>query len=158
VLVSDLLPLVVARAVAAERPPATAVGDPALLLVVLVDERARVAGDIADRGGRHPVGVAQPAEAAPGEDPVDRRRRPPEQWAEAIGAVSPARPGGEDLGLCRRVQATRRAPRSGCSIGQPGRSFGAVAADPLVRGARLIPSCSATWAAGQPASTRAIRS
>jgi hypothetical protein len=43
-----------------QQPVAAAVGDPPQLLVVLVDERARVIMDVADRDTGQPVGIAQP--------------------------------------------------------------------------------------------------
>ena len=55
-----------------DRPPAAAVRDATQLLVVLVDERSRMAGDVADGRCGHPIGVPEPAEAAAPEDPVDR--------------------------------------------------------------------------------------
>jgi len=91
--------------VTTEHSPAAAIRDPALLLVVLVDERTRMTGDIADRDAGHPITVAQPAEATPDEHPVDGRRRSTEQRSEAIGSVSPGRPGREDLGFDARAQS-----------------------------------------------------
>jgi hypothetical protein len=78
---------------------AAAERDPALLLVVLVDERPEMAGDIADRGAGHPVGVAQATQATPGEDLVDARRWPAQERREPVGSIAPGRPSGEDLGL-----------------------------------------------------------
>ena len=104
------------------------------LLVVLVEQGARVAGDVADRRRGHPVGVAQPAETAADQDPVDRRGRPPEQRPEAIGAVSPVGAGREDLGLGGRAQPARRAVRPGGPVEEARLALGAVSPDPLVRG------------------------
>ena len=73
-VVDEDLEVVVARTLRSRRhpgrgaPPA-AVGDPTELLVVLVDERSRMAGHVADRDAGHPVGVAQAVEPA-------RRRMP----------------------------------------------------------------------------------
>jgi hypothetical protein len=51
-------PPVVGRATSStEDPPAPAIRDPALLLVVLMDERAGMTSDVANRCSRHPVGV-----------------------------------------------------------------------------------------------------
>ena len=41
--------------------------------MVLLDERAGMAGNVADRGSRHPVGVSEAVQASPAEDTVDRR-------------------------------------------------------------------------------------
>ena len=112
VLVPHPAVAVVRGTVTAEDTPAAAVRDPAQLLVVLVDERAGVAGDVADGSGRHPVGITQPAEAAPDEDPVDGRWRSSEERTEAVGTVPPARPGGEDLGFRSGIESARRATRS----------------------------------------------
>jgi hypothetical protein len=51
--------------------PAT-VRDPTELLVVLVDESSRMAGDVSNRSGRDPVGIAKPVEAVAGEDSMHR--------------------------------------------------------------------------------------
>jgi hypothetical protein len=51
------------------------VGDATELLVVLVDESARMAGDVSHRSGSDPIGITEPIEAAPGEDSMDRRSR-----------------------------------------------------------------------------------
>ena len=66
-----------------EDAPATAVGHPTELLVVLVDERARMAGHVADRGAGHPIGVAQAVEAGPAEDAVDGRAGVPGERRQA---------------------------------------------------------------------------
>jgi hypothetical protein len=94
----------VRAATATERPPAAAGRDPSELLVVLVKQRSGVAGDIADRGCRHLVGIAQPAQATPREDPVDGRGRTAQEWPKPVRTVSPARSGGEDLGFGGRTQ------------------------------------------------------
>lgn len=107
VLVPDLRPLMVARAVSSERPPAAAIGDAPKLLVILMDERSRMAGDVADRRRRHSVGIAQSAEAAPDRDPVDRRGWSVEERTESVGTVSPTGAGGEDIGLDGRAQSAR---------------------------------------------------
>src|SRR6267143_1119974 len=51
-------------------PVAAAIGDPAKLLVVLVDERSRVIVDVAHRDARQPIGISQPGVAGPGEHGV----------------------------------------------------------------------------------------
>ena len=89
VVVADAAMVAVARPGPAEDPPTAAVGHPAELLVVLVDERARMARDIADRSRGHPVGVAQAVEAGPAEDAVDRRARVPGERRQASRTVAP---------------------------------------------------------------------
>jgi hypothetical protein len=68
-------------------------------LVVLVEERAGVAGDVADRCGRHPVRIPQAAQAPTGEHPVHRGGWQAEKRAKSIGAIPPGLAGGQDLGL-----------------------------------------------------------
>jgi hypothetical protein len=75
--------------------------------MVLMDERTRMAGDVADRGGRHAVGVAEAVEAATDQDPVDGRGQSTNERTEPVGAVSPSRASGQDLGFDRRRQTTR---------------------------------------------------
>jgi len=58
-----------------EDPVATAVGDPSELLVVLVDERARVVVHVADGHARQSIGIAQAAVSRPGQDRVHGRAR-----------------------------------------------------------------------------------
>jgi hypothetical protein len=69
----------------AEDAVTAAIGDAAELLVILMEERPRMARHVADRRGGHAIGVPESAEAAPDEDPVDGRRRPAEQWSERSG-------------------------------------------------------------------------
>jgi len=114
--------------------PAATVGDAAKLLVVLVQEGSRMAGDIADRRRGHPVGVAQPAEAAALEDPVHGRRRQAQEWSQSIRAIPPTGAGGQDLDLDRSRQPPRRTVRPGAPIEQASLAFDPVAADPLVGG------------------------
>jgi len=70
-----------------------AVGDTAELLVILVQQRARVAGDIAHRRQGHPIGIAHAADATSLKHPVDRRGRSPEERAQPVGTIAPGRPG-----------------------------------------------------------------
>lgn len=100
--------MVIPMAVRAEDAPPATIGDPALLLVILVNERTRVAGDIPDRGCRHLIGIAQPAQPAPRQDAGDRRGWPPKQRPKPIWAVSPLGSGGQDLDLDRIAQAAWR--------------------------------------------------
>lgn len=123
----------------AERPPAAARRDPPELLVILMDERSRVAGDIADRGRGHLVGVAQPAESAPGEDPMDGRGWSTEEWPEPVGPIPPGRSRGEDLGFGGIAQTTGRTMRSRRAIQEPVLALGPISADPLVRGRSADP-------------------
>ena len=114
---------------------AAAVGDPAELLVVLVDEGTRVADLVAADGqpGRA-IDVGQPRQPAATQDGADGRGREAEQRSEAIGPLAPRESGGEDpLDLARR-RGARRAMRSGAPVEQARRSLEPVAADPLVPG------------------------
>jgi hypothetical protein len=117
---------------ATDGPPAAAIGDPAQLLVVLVEERSGVTLHVADRRGGHAISISEAAEAPPAEDPVDSRGRSAEQWPEAVGPVPPTGSGGQDLGLGIVVQAPRRAMWPGAPIEQPSLAFDPVAANPLV--------------------------
>jgi hypothetical protein len=99
--------LTVGRSSPTVDPPAAAIGDPAELLVVLVDERAGMAGDVPHRRGGHPVGVAEAAEPVTSEDPMDRRGWASEERPQAVGPVPPAGPRREDLGLGEVAQAAR---------------------------------------------------
>jgi hypothetical protein len=116
VLIAGVAVAVVGSLKTTERPPAATGRDPTQLLVVLVEKRTRMTGDVADRGGGHLVGVAEAAEAAPSEDPMDSRGRPPEERSKAIRPVSPGGPGSEDLSLGVIAQATWRVMRPGGSI------------------------------------------
>jgi hypothetical protein len=123
----------VAVPAAAQDPPAAAVRHPAELLVVLVDEGARVAGDVADRSRGHPVGVAQAVEAGPPEDAVDRRAGMTGQRGQPGRAVPPPGACPED----RRGHLVRRAAwrtvRPRAAVLEPGQAIGPIAADPFVR-------------------------
>ena len=55
--------------------------------MVLVDQRARMTGNVADRRDGYAVGVSQAVEAAADEDAVNGRRRSAEQRAQAVMAA-----------------------------------------------------------------------
>lgn len=90
--------------------------------------------------------------------PVDGRGRSPEPRTKTVRAVAPGRAGGQDLGLGSFAESTWRAMRPRGAIEQARAALRPNRRTHLYAVARLIPSCSATWAAGQPASTRAIKS
>ena len=90
-----------------EGPPATTIGDPAELLVVLVDEGPGMAGDVANWCRGHPIGVAKAAQAVPAEGSMHGRRGQSEEWPEAVRAISPAGPGGDELSLALGAQPLR---------------------------------------------------
>jgi hypothetical protein len=110
------------------------VGDPAQLLVVLVEQRPRVAGLVADRRTGEPVGVPEPAEAPPGEHPVHGRAGHAQQRAQAVRAIAGRRTKPHDLLLDARVQTAWRAMRSGAAVLETRGSFGTIAPEPLVAG------------------------
>jgi hypothetical protein len=58
-----------------ERPMPAAIRNTTELLVVLVDESPRMAGDISNRCSRDPVDVSQSVEAAANQDSMNRRAR-----------------------------------------------------------------------------------
>jgi hypothetical protein len=82
-----------------ERPMPATIGNTTELLVVLVDESPRMAGDISNRSRGHPVAIDQTVEAATDKDPVDGRARSTQDRAESIGSVSGAGSSREDLGF-----------------------------------------------------------
>jgi hypothetical protein len=55
----------------AEHPMPAAIGDPTELLVVLVNERTRMAGDITDGSSSDSVGIDETVEAAAGQNSMD---------------------------------------------------------------------------------------
>ena len=67
---------------------AATVGHAAELLVVLVQEGARMAGHIAHRRAGHPVGIRQATDAVPAEDGVAGRARPAGQIGETVRSVA----------------------------------------------------------------------
>ena len=141
-IVDDHLEVVVAEPAAgtsrlgcpAQNPVPATGGDPAELLVVLVDERARVVVDVADRHPRQPIGVAQPAVPGPGEDGVHGRSRVSGQGCQAMWTPAPVDPRPEDRRDLVGWRQARRAVRSGGPILEARPALGPVSGDPLVRG------------------------
>jgi hypothetical protein len=113
----------------------TTVGDPAELLVVLVQERARVALlEAPDRQPGRAIEIDEARHAGPPQDCPNGRRRVTEQRPQSVGPPAPPAAGIEhalDLG-CRRHP--RRAMRSRRAIDEAGIAFGPVPAHPLVAG------------------------
>jgi hypothetical protein len=120
--------------VAAEYTVPTTVRYASELLVVLVDESARMAGDISDGGGCHPVGIKQTVEAPADQDAVNGRARSAEQWTEPIGSIACARSDGQDLGFRSLREPARRTLRPRRSVEQTCPALGPVPAHPLVAG------------------------
>ena len=87
--------------------------------MVLVDERSRMACDIAHRSERHTIGVSKPAQTTTDEDPVDGRWRPTEQRTQAIRSISDPGSSLEDLRF-GGVIADRNDDRAGTQAGQAG--------------------------------------
>jgi len=113
---------------------ASAVGHPAELLVVLVEEGTRVAGLVADRDPGRPVGIVQPTETGAPEGGVHGRAGMAGQRRQAMRAPATLDPGSDDrLRLVGR-QRPRRASWSGAPIEQARIAFGSIPAKPLVRG------------------------
>jgi len=110
---------------AAEDAVAAAIGDPAQLLVVLVDEGTRMTGLVAADGqARRPIEVGQAGHARAIEDRGDGRSRMPRERTETVGTPAPLGPGGQDpLDLGGR-RGSGRAVGSGAPIGETRRAFG----------------------------------
>ena len=92
VVVAPLGPMAMRRVLTAEDPVTATGGDAAELLVVLVDERAWMIVDVADRHAGEAVGIAQSGIAGPGEDGVHGRAGMAEQRSEAVWAPAPCSP------------------------------------------------------------------
>ena len=138
---------------------ATAVGDAPQLLVVLVDERARVVVDVADRDATQAVGVAQPAVAGPGQDGVHGRARD----ARVRGPIrcGPQRRSTRAAGSPRPLGRgqPRRVVRPGGAVLEPGPALGSIPGHPLVGRRPADAWASAALATDQPStSTRVTRS
>ena len=108
-IVDDDLEVVVADAMTVGRgrpatgPMTTTIGHAAELLVVLVEQGARMAGDVADRDPGRPVGIPKPAEAGAPKGRVDGRSRVASQRGEPVWAPPSIDSGRHDrLGLGRR--------------------------------------------------------
>ena len=101
--------------------------------MILVDEGAGVAGDIADRGGGQSIGVAQAVEAGSAEDAVDRRARVAGERRQAGRAIaSPGSRAKDRRGhLVRRATWRAMGPRA--VVLETGQPVSPIAADPLVR-------------------------
>ena len=123
---------ILGRNTLAKDSPAAAVGHPTKLLVILMDERSRVTGHVADGRAGDPVGVAQTTEPGTPQDTVDRRGRVTGQRCQAKRTVTPADPGPNDRGSGLGGQSPRRSVRATAAVFEPGQPFGAVPADPLV--------------------------
>jgi hypothetical protein len=95
------------RSGSSERSVATAIGDATELLVVLVDERAGMTGDVAHRSHGHSVGVPEAVEAATDQNPMDCGWRAAEQRAKTIRTISDSGSSFEDLRLDDIRKATR---------------------------------------------------
>jgi len=133
VLVADSGVSMMAVEAAAADSPATALRHPAELLVVLVDEGSRVAGDVTDRRRGHPVGVAEAVEAGPAEDAIDCRARMAGERSQTGRAISSPGAGPQDRRGHLVGRAAWGAMRPGGPVLEAGQPVGAVAADPLVR-------------------------
>ena len=110
-----------------------AVWDPTQLLVVLVDEGARVTDLIATDGqpGR-PIDVRQARRPAAAKHGADGRGGMTQQRAKAVRSPAPGLPGGEDpLDLVGRC-GPRRAVRPGAPVSEAGGTFESIPPDPLV--------------------------
>jgi hypothetical protein len=113
---------------------ATTAGDPAELLVVLVDERARVVVDVADGHPTEAIGIAQPAVARPGEHGIDGRARLAQQRAKAVRTPAPFHPGGEDRLYDLGSGQPGRAAGSRAAVLETGPALAPIAPEPLVGG------------------------
>jgi hypothetical protein len=98
--------------------------------VVLVQQRAGMAGHNSHRGGGDPVGVAQPAQPASAQHGVDGRAGQAYQWRQALRAVAALGPGTADALLDLRRQASRRTVRPARAIEQSDLAFESVAIQP----------------------------
>lgn len=109
-----------------------ALGDPAELLVVLVDKSSRMAGDVANRSERHPVSIPKAAEAPTNQNAMDGRWRSAEEWTQAIRAIPDSGSSLEDLGFGSLGQASWRTMWSTRSVEKSCFSTGSIPSDPLV--------------------------
>jgi hypothetical protein len=132
-LVADLGVAAVSVPTAAQHAPAAAVGHPTEQLVVLVNERTRVTGDVPNRRSGHPIGVMESVEAGPPEDAVDRRARMAGERRQAGRTIPSAGAGPEDRRRHLVGRAAWRAMGSGTAVLEAGQAGGPIAADPLVR-------------------------
>jgi hypothetical protein len=119
---------------ATEHPVAAPVGDASELLVVLVDERARVIVDVADGDPAETVGVPQSAVAGPGKDRIHGRARVTGQGSEAVGTPASVDPGTEDRRDLVGWRQSGRAVRPGAAVLESRPAFRSIAGDPLVGG------------------------
>jgi hypothetical protein len=125
---------VLRRQAAAEDAPAATVRHAAELLVVLVDERTRMAGHVADRSSGDAVAVVQAVEAGAPQDAVDGRARMTRERRQARRAVAAPGAGPDDRGRDLGGRPARRAVRPRAAILDPGKAVGPIAAHPLVAG------------------------
>ncbi len=107
--------------------------------MILVDERARVAGYIADRCAGHPVGVVQAIEAGAAQDAVDGRTGIAGQRGQAGRTIASTGTGSDDRRGHRVGRAAGRAEWPGAPILEARQAVGAIAADPLVTGRSADP-------------------
>lgn len=144
---------------APQAPPAAAVGDAAELLVVLVEERARVAGDVPHGRRGRPCGTSRSR--------LNPRRLRTRCTVEGGSPSSGPRRSGPYRHSARaaRISAScaalrRRGDRCGRELrsARPASPSARYRRTHLYAVARLIPSCSATCAAGQPSAARVTRS
>ena len=124
----------VRRLVAAEHAMSPADRDPPELLVVLVDERARVVVDVADRDTTEAIGIAQARVARSGEDRIHGRGGQPERRSDAVRTPASLDPQAQD----RRDRPRRRDPglamRSARAILEARPALDPIAGHPLVGG------------------------
>jgi hypothetical protein len=82
-----------------EHSVASAIGNAPKLLVVLMDEGARMASDITNRSSRDSIGIGETVEAAADKDSMNRRSRSSQDRAEAVRSIAGALASRQDLGL-----------------------------------------------------------
>src|SRR5436305_14774119 len=110
---------------------ATAVGDPAELLDVDVEQLAGPIADIADRDARRPVAIAQAGQAMAAEDVADRRARAADHRGEAVRPEAELVAGGPDRRELVSGQCPRRTIGSPAAILQPDSALAPRDGDPL---------------------------
>ncbi len=107
---------------------------PAELLVVLVEQRSRMAGDVADGCAGELVGLVEPAHARARQDVRYGRAGVAREVGQPVRPVAVGDPRAEDGLDLLPGKRPWRATRSRAAIRQTRLALGAIAAEPVVAG------------------------
>jgi len=124
---------------AAVDPVAAAVGDPAQLLDVDVQQLARPLADIADRDAGRTVLVSQPGQPVAGQDVADGRARHADDGRQPVRAEAVLVPGSEDRVHLHLGQGSWRAERPGAPVLEARLTLRFVSPEPLPGGLAAHP-------------------